>query len=181
MKFVRYALLTSGFVFVTQAFAHDFRPIKSFSDKTMRDTYAATQKLEKEIGMNSGEGAVLKAYEIKEISPKRKKGESNDALYQRVLKARIHADFSITGDDGGYSLSAPKSAQDVEKDLPDDLNSGNSSAAFVAALKDALKSGLMVIEGTGSGNNTAASIVAVVDVQNQEFFYIMDSNFGSDN
>jgi hypothetical protein len=179
-------LVSIALAFAAPAFGHDFKSIKSFSDKTMRNTYAAAQKVQKErskLFQNIGGGTVIAAYEIEKISPKRQKGETQEQLYIRVLKARLHTDYPITGDDGGYRVSRVKSGQEVEASLGDaftDSTNVPSAPELIDGLKAAADKGLMVLTGDGSGNNTVASFVAVVDVKNQELFYLLDSNFGSD-
>ena len=125
------------------------------------------------------------AYQIDKISPK-KAGEKIDATIERVVSFSLHRDYPITGDDGGYSfsyLTKSSSAGEVDNALDDlsDIFDGSSEATQLRHLvNSALKANLLVLVGTGSGNNTEAQILVIADRANLQFVTFIDSNFGSD-
>lgn len=112
-------------------------------------------------------------------------GESQPDRYLRLIKRSLHHDWPITGNDGGYSLgylTKSSTARDIDRVLGSTLfiDSDADNKVVTDAILAALKSGLKVAIGTGSGNNTYAYIVAVVDPRKREFTCLVNSNFGSD-
>lgn len=139
---------------------------------------------------NIGGGTVFNAYKITKLSPTRKAGEAEGAFAERLVKSILHRDYPITGDDGGYSFDQIKFGSEVEakkylNNSMEWISGADEAEAFLAdfikgILKLSQDSSVIVLNGNGSGNNTMASIFAVVDLKNNELFYIVDSNFGSD-
>lgn len=124
------------------------------------------------------------SYKIVQIKPVRKTNEDDVDVYIRVLKYSLHRDYPITGNDGGYgigpldtNMNSYKWGDTLQYFSRDDEA---MSAQLQKALTVAAQSGLIVLSGDGSGNNTMASIIAVVDPLNNEMMYLMNSNFGSD-
>jgi len=103
------------------------------------------------------------------------------------LKFALHRDYPITGDDGGYGFSRISDEKEFKKVTFNmdwlfrtevlEIQYDNLKAALLEAAK---KDNLVVLIGGGSGNNTMAEIVAVLDTKNNEIVYLMNSNFGSD-
>lgn len=181
------------FAFSLMAQAHSTKDIKtmknSVANKALHAAATIQDIMDAQYG-NEGGGVVMGIYKVTEITPAAKPGESMDQTMLRVLKSILHRDYPITGDDGGYSFDVlnGKSADFVLKDVDQnfglrDLEEGDlASKALATTLALAGKdSSLVVLSGSGSGNNTSAAIVAVLDLKNRELFYLMSSNFGSDN
>ena len=194
LKFIVPMILSAvvfGFTLTTQA--HEFREISRARNKSMEKARVDARDLAQAMNrqyedMGGPAGTVFSAYRVKKFAPKQKKDETTEQLYTRVLKAALHRDYPITGDDGGYSFRVINASEEVDSYLPEFLASypepdddiGRQIGDFTNTLDEAVGNGLLVLIGSGSGNNTAAEIIAVCDPKNKEFFYIMDSNFGSD-
>ena len=194
LKFVVPAILgvvVFGFALTTQA--HELKKISRARNQSMeaarvvaRDVAQALNRQYEDIGGPAG--TVYNAYRIKKFAPKQKRDETTEQLYLRVLKSALHKDYPITGDDGGYDFQLISASEEVDSHLPEfladypepDDDIGRGISDLISALNNALENGLLVLIGSGSGNNTTAEIVAVCDPKNKEFFYIMDSNFGGD-
>ncbi len=139
---------------------------------------------------NVGGGTVFNAYKITKVNPLKKHNETDIDFSKRLIKSILHRDYPITGDDGGYSFSNIKFNNESEAEsyirksiywLNDSEEAAPFMKNFVKNLVNVTKeSGVVVLEGEGSGNNTIAYIFAVIDLKNNEIFYIVDSNFGSD-
>ncbi len=194
LKFIVPAILgvvVFGFALTTSA--HELKKINRARNQSMeaarvvaRDVAQALNRQYEDIGGPAG--TVYSAYRVKKFAPKQKKDETTEQLYLRVLKSALHKDYPITGDDGGYSFRVIHASEEIDSHLPEfladypepDDDTGRIISDLVSALNNALENGLLVLVGSGSGNNTTAEIIAVCDPKNKEFFYIMDSNFGGD-
>lgn len=158
-------------------------PIESASDSALE----AFRKLAETVVSADNTGIVTTAYKIKGDGNKRS-GETKLDMIERLVKYSLHRDFPITGDDGGYSFDRlPKNmtAKDLEtkaKDMTYLLTDEASPDApqLKALLLKASKNGLVVLAGSGSGNNTFADIIVAADPNRLEFVVLMTSNFGSD-
>ena len=145
---------------------------------------AAFYKMAYDITEELDEHQAFKGYQI--TGDAKRPNESVKARYERVLRRAMHHDFPITGNDGGYSLKTfakPVSKSEVSKALSKltfGLDPDVHNAKVKKAVMKALDAGLIVIAGKGQGNNTLADIVAVADPKNQQFAYLISSNFGSD-
>ncbi|MGZ3723760.1 MAG: hypothetical protein ACXVA9_12545 [Bdellovibrionales bacterium] len=182
------ALVTS-MVMAAQAGAHSFKAIKSSKDRdlaaTMKVAQAFTNAANKANSGSSSGSTVYKAYSVTEIKPPQGKKESDADLYIRIAKAVMHRDFPITGDDGGYDVKLISKKSEL-KNLGDIFTQDTDGMAdpvkeLQTQLQAAIDSGLLVYSATGSGNNTMASVLIVAYPATGELFYVMDSNFGSDN
>ena len=181
------------FGFAPTTSAHELKKINRARNQSMEEARVVARDVAQALNrqyedMGGPAGTVYSAYRVKKFAPKQKKDETTKQLYLRVLKSALHKDYPITGDDGGYDFQIIPASEEVDSHLPEfladypepDDNIGRGISDLIGALNDALENGLLVLIGSGSGNNTMAEIVAVCDPRNKEFFYIMDSNFGSD-
>lgn len=113
-----------------------------------------------------------------------KPGETPAQTIERLAKFSLHRDYPITGDEDGYDLAvvSPNTPDaKLESTLDQDwIEQTGKGTQAMAALAQALKDGLLVLSGSGSGNNTMASIIVVADPASMEFVTLMNSNFGSD-
>lgn len=172
---------------------HQLDNLSHFKNSNIQDLSLDAEKIAK-IYHKQFEGlggdVVLSTYSIKKISPPQKPNETLPEMYLRILKFALHRDYPITGDDGGYWFDIIQSGDKVKKSLPNFLwkNDGDDNAeldallkGFTPKLEQTVNEKIIAYMGGGSGNNTSAAILALVDIENNEFFYIMDSNFGSDN
>lgn len=183
-------LLGAMLVFSVMAQAHTSQLIQKLKNPRAQAAYMAASELlgyMNEGRSGSGGGVVDAAYKITKINPEPKTGESDEAVMTRVLKAVLHRDYPITGDDGGYGFEKVNAQNEkyVEHQLSESFYIMDEELAQKMALVQALVAAgedenLVVLLGGGSGNNTSASIVAVLDLKNKELFYMMSSNFGSD-
>ncbi|HLD74296.1 MAG TPA: hypothetical protein VJB34_05290 [Bdellovibrionota bacterium] len=185
------SVVVFGFALTTSA--HELKRINRARNQSMEAARVAARDVAQAMNRryedgNTGGGTVFNSYRVKKFAPKQKKNETTAQLYLRVLKSALHKDYPITGDEGGYDFQVISASEEVDSHLPEfladypepDDNIGRGISDLIGALNDALENGLLVLIGSGSGNNTMAEIVAVCDQRNKEFFYIMDSNFGSD-
>ena len=179
MKFKSLALaLTLTLISTGAARAHVTQPIQELSDPAANQFLSAA----KFVDTSDPEGTARAAYQIQKFSPARAGGEGNGAFAIRLLKALLHRDYPITGDEGGYSLSLI-SGSNAEKQIQSAVNmefEDDAEQVVVAALKAAVQAKLVVIAGSGNGNNTSAVIFAVVDPKTNELAYLIRSNFGRD-
>lgn len=185
-------LALTGAISASPLFAHKLEKLKKPSTDELRDfrtladdISAADAKESKKLKLVNSVRTV--SHRISEISPK-KKNEKPAVTMRRVLGYALHKTWPITGDDGGYSfivLTKDSDEGTVEEALNEacyyyDENRLDGSKQLRSTLTGALKKGLLVFVGAGSGNNTIASIIAVADPENNEFVILIQSNFGSD-
>ncbi len=133
-----------------------------------------------------GVGTVLANYKVAKMVLK--SGETRGAALVRNLKRALHHDYPITGDEGGYSFDrlVNKSRGEILKnfatEFTDNEDAGEELEKLTIILEKASHNpNYMVLSGEGSGNNTFAAIIAVINMKTSEISYIMYSNFGSDN
>ena len=175
-------LILSLFVFLSAAAAsaHTLQSVKNVSNAAQAEFLKTAEGIHAE----NDKFTAVASYKIKAIQPAAKAGESVEDVYIRVLKFALHRDYPITGDDGGYSFSsldANSSTQDIAKQLGDWVDTESDAGKnLVPSIQQSLQQGLLVLVGGGSGNNTSADIVAVVNTKTQEMVYLVFSNFGSD-
>ena len=175
-------MIVSLFVFLSAAAAsaHNLQSVQSVSNPAQ----AEFLKVANAVNADNTQFTAVAAYKIKEVKPARKAGESLEDMYIRVLKAALHRDYPITGDDGGYGfnvIKAGSSADEIARQMDDWVDTESEvGAGLIPALQKSLQQGLVVLSGSGSGNNTMAVILAVVNPQTQEMVYLVYSNFGSD-
>jgi hypothetical protein len=191
MKKLMIAILT---ILTVNSFAHTTQDLNVATNSVVEASRSLGESVASELDKrydHIGGGTVFRAYKITKLSPGRKANESDADFAVRVVKSLLHRDYPITGDDGGYDFTklAPKSEAEMKVYFDRNLEwLENSSDTAPKALPEFIKSlasvtkqvGVVVLDGNGSGNNTMASILAVVDLNRNELFYIMDSNFGSD-
>jgi len=176
-----------------QVFAHTTVTLNQASNKNVDALMKTSTQLA--LAMDKryehvGGGTVLNAYKITKTSPARKGNETDVDFSKRIVKSLLHRDYPITGDDGGYSFNNIKFQTEIEAEkyirksmywLNDSEEAAPFLKSFVKGLVNISKeSNVVVLEGDGSGNNTIAYIFAVLDLSNNEIFYVVDSNFGSD-
>lgn len=179
MKHPRLIALLVGILWTGLAGAHSLVSISSPKNTSLKKFAARVQKINHSDLANTAAAS----YQVRAISPARKPGESVGALYQRILKYSLHRDHPITGDEQGYGFREIKNQDELEAEIARlaNLYSGRHLAVLKEVLTSALNTQLLVLVGLGSGNNTVADIIAVVDVKNKQFSYFLYSNFGSDN
>lgn len=177
--------ITLGFGFSAQA--HRYEDVKTLTNPLAAEVLAKGNAWAKTIK----DGSVVEAFHISELTPSAKNPhESEQEALIRVLKFHLHKNYPITGDDGGYGFArlSGKTEEDLKRKMDDWFYGGGDDESVDAAMSDLLKSflpinrsqDLIMLQGSGSGNNTAAYILAVVDLKNHEIVYLMVSNFGSD-
>ncbi|MEK6704213.1 MAG: hypothetical protein AABZ06_00325 [Bdellovibrionota bacterium] len=170
----------ASLIIATNTFAHTLKSIKEPTNPALNPLDTIASKLSKENFFAAN------TYKVVKFKPEQKPYESLEDLYIRVLKSTLHRDFPITGDEDGYDLGVLDkncSLKQVKADIAEgishnlDLDDYNK---LTNAMMVALQAGMIIITGSGSGNNTYAYIVAAVDTKNQELVYLISSNFGSD-
>jgi hypothetical protein len=182
-----FSALTMALAFGLSAQAHQLQNIKTPTDPvaaavlTKGNAWAESMK----------DGAVTESFKVTKLTPSAKNpNESEEEALTRVLKYHLHRTYPITGDDGGYGFT--KMNGQTERNLRvkmDDWFVGNGDEIMEAPIAELLNAllpasqsqDLVLLYGSGSGNNTAAYIIAVLDLKNKEITYLMVSNFGSDN
>jgi hypothetical protein len=177
MKFL--ALIVASLVSVS-AHAHRFERIEEMSNSQAQ----AVLKASDAINAKKPRFTASVAYKVTQIKPAQKAGESESHFYVRILKSALHRDYPITGDDGGYDfgqLSAANARRTIEDDIRDYYIADDLSDELIVALDQAAQDdSLIVVTGSGSGNNTFAYIAAVIDPARNEIVVFISSNFGSD-
>lgn len=117
-------------------------------------------------------------------------GRSREEQRLNALKQAIHAHFGADFSDGiklDLEPSSEKGVQQALSDLSIDSNSNGeagdeaASKALEAALRRAVAdSGIELYSGSGSGNNTEATLIGLYDTKNDELIFVGFSNFGSE-
>lgn len=178
MKFVTTFILLAG-IFASTAHAHTFKEV----DKLQNADAQLILSLAEQINEQDAAVTAVGSYVVEEFRPAQRQTERLTDLYQRVAKHVLHRDHPITGDEDGYDLGVFTAADDeraITQALGELGEFGESGVQLVKAVKQAADKGLLVLIGTGSGNNTMATILVVVDPATQEFCYLVGSNFGAD-
>jgi len=201
-----YSLLTVSLLFSgTNGVAHHFEKLTQSKDATLEQVMKAEKAFEQTMSLqeknnNEPESTAYAAYHVTEAahkavgkkakSKRRGKKETDLQMYTRIVKNALHKDYPITGDDGGYNLVVMKTVEEIKKDIPypftaEEDGPAKEAKALLEALEKAEKENLPVLIGTGSGNNTMADIVIVIDPNKKDktqfdFAYLISSNFGSD-
>jgi hypothetical protein len=175
MKMKSLVLVLSTILLASNAFAHTLKTVGSLTNRSANQALSVAEDINKK----NEKTTAVNSYKVTGLEIK--EGEDKDDAYIRVLKSALHRDYPITGDDGGYDISA-LGARATSKEIAAALGDSpfSESAELVTAIHGALASGLLVVAGTGSGNNTMATIVGIIDEKKGELLYLIDSNFGSD-
>lgn len=161
--------------------AHELKTINAVTNAQAQAVLAASEALHAE----DKKFTAVESFKIVKIAPARKEGESLEDLYGRILENSLHAEYPITGDEEGYSIgqvSGTGARREIEHDVRDFYIQDKAlEEAFISAVDAAAQNpNLIVLMGSGSGNNTSAYIIAVADPANNELVYFISSNFGSD-
>ncbi|HAZ13364.1 MAG: hypothetical protein A2X86_14925 [Bdellovibrionales bacterium GWA2_49_15] len=168
------------FLFVMATNATTLKPIKTVKDAKL----ALFDKVTVQICAGK-EDIVSSNYKFFDLTV-RPNEQITDA-YLRAVKLALHRDYPMTGDDGGYSLTildASITVNQLNRMIPSSFYENDSYPRKVlkklntALIASAKNKNLRVFIGRGSGYNTSAEIIVVLDVKNKEFIYLLESNFG---
>ena len=156
----------------TGAHASDFKPVKTLKNAKLQALSEAMDKFEGRF-VRSGAYTVTRKTDLN--------GRTEKERRKAILKETLHRYSGASLDEGIDIRTAASAAEAVSTVNDAGQDDSQPWKPFEKAMGPAFADkSLEIYAGTGSGNNTMASMVCVYDKTNDQVVYIIFSNFGSD-